>query len=188
LSQISDDSVRAANIVVSLRAMAKKAPPRLANMDIHEAIQEVLRLVQGQLMSGTVAVRGNFGSGSLMVRGDRILLQQVIMNLVLNACEAMSVVVGREKTIELKTRVGEDGILWVSVSDNGPGVTHEVAGTLFESFVTTKGSGMGMGLSICKSIIEAHGGRMEVVTQVGCGACFRFSVPQSITTGKVLHS
>ena len=188
LIQISDDSVRAANIVTSLRAMAKKAPPRLDNMDIHEAIQEVLGLVRGQLVSGMVVARGNFGSGSLNVRGDRILLQQVIMNLVVNACEAMSTVVGREKVIEVETRLAVDNTLWVSVSDTGPGVTDEVTATLFDSFVTTKDSGMGMGLSICKSIIEAHGGRMEASPGIRFGACFRFSVPQPMATGKALDS
>ena len=183
LDQISADSVRAANIVTSLRAMAKKAPLRLDNMDMNEAIREVLGLVQAQLRSGAIAVRGNFGSGSLMVRGDRILLQQVLMNLVVNACEAMSAVVGREKSIEIKTSIDNDNTLWVTVSDTGPGIAAESALALFESFYTTKDSGMGMGLSICKSIIEAHGGCIEADLGVRCGASFRFHVPQ-LTGGR----
>jgi C4-dicarboxylate-specific signal transduction histidine kinase len=182
LNQISDDSVRAANIVTSLRAMAKKAPPRFGNMDIHEAIREVLGLARGQLVNGVVIVRGNFDSGCLRVRGDRILLQQVIMNLVVNACEALSTVVNGEKIIDVETQLAEDNVLWVSVADTGPGITDKVAATLFDSFVTTKDSGMGMGLSICKSIIEAHGGHMEAHSGIRRGACFRFSVPQ-LTAG-----
>ena len=183
LDQISADSVRAANIVTSLRAMAKKAPLRLDNMDMNEAIREVLGLVQAQLRSGGIAVRGNFGSGSLVIRGDRILLQQVLVNLLVNACEAMSAVVGREKIIEIKTGIDDDNTLWVSVSDTGPGIAAESALALFESFYTTKDSGMGMGLSICKSILEAHGGCIEADLGVRCGACFRFHVPQLTGNG-----
>jgi C4-dicarboxylate-specific signal transduction histidine kinase len=183
LDQISADSVRAANIVISLRAVAKKAPLRLGNMDMNEAIREVLGLLQAQLRSGGIAVRGNFGSGNLIVRGDRILLQQVLMNLVVNACEAMSAVVGREKIIEIRTRIDKENTLRVVVSDTGPGIAAESVLALFESFYTTKDSGMGMGLSICKSIIEAHGGCIEADLGVRCGACFRFSVPHLTGNG-----
>ncbi|MGF6724552.1 signal transduction histidine kinase [Paraburkholderia sp. GAS41] len=178
LEQISADSVRAASIVTSLRAMAKKSQPRLDRMDINEAIREVLGLIQGQLRSAGVVVRGNYGLACLIVRGDRILLQQVLMNLVVNACEAMSEIDGRERIIEIKTRVDKDHTLWTTVSDTGPGIASESALALFESFYTTKDSGMGMGLSICKSIVEAHGGDIVADLTVRSGACFRFSVPQ----------
>jgi signal transduction histidine kinase len=152
-------------------------------MDMNEAIREVLGLLQAQLRSGGIAVRGNFGSGNLIVRGDRILLQQVLMNLVVNACEAMSAVVGREKIIEIRTRIDKENTLRVVVSDTGPGIAAESVLALFESFYTTKDSGMGMGLSICKSIIEAHGGCIEADLGVRCGACFRFSVPHLTGNG-----
>ncbi|SIO54268.1 Predicted ATPase [Paraburkholderia phenazinium] len=179
LDQISADSMRAANIVTSLRAMTKRTAPRLDTLDVNEAIREVLGLVRGQLRNGGIVVRGNFDSGSLNVRGDRILLQQVLMNLVVNACEAMSDTGQREKVIEIKTRMDEENTLWVAVSDTGHGIAAESAPALFDSFFTTKDSGMGMGLSICKSIVEAHGGSIEAVSDVLGGACFQFSVPQS---------
>jgi signal transduction histidine kinase len=178
LDQISSDTVRAANIVTSLRAMAKKAPPRLDKLDINEAIREVLGLVRGQLRSGGIVVRGNFDSGSLSISGDRILLQQVLVNLVVNACEAMNGIAGREKLVEIQTRIDGENTLWVAVSDTGPGISAGTASTLFDSFFTTKDTGMGMGLSICKSIVEAHGGSIEADLGVRCGACFQFSIPQ----------
>lgn len=179
LERISADSVRAAGIVTSLRAMARKAPPRFDDLDIREAIREVLRLLQSQLRNGEVVVRGNFDSGSLIVRGDRILLQQVLMNLVVNACEALSIVTGQEKIIEIEVLIDEEKALRIAVSDTGPGITRKSSATLFDSFFTTKEYGMGMGLSICKSIVEAHGGRIGADLNVRRGACFRFSIPQS---------
>jgi C4-dicarboxylate-specific signal transduction histidine kinase len=178
LNQISADSVRAANIVASLRSMAKKAPLRLDAMDMNEAIREVLGLVQAHLRTGDISVRGNFGTGSVIVRGDRILLQQVLMNLVINACEAMSAGSCRCRVLDIRHSVDEDGMFWVEVSDTGPGLGEESALVLFEPFYTTKDSGMGIGLSICKSIVDAHGGRIEANRSVRNGASFRFSVPQ----------
>lgn len=178
LVQISADSMRAANIVTSLRAMAKQTPPRFDKLDMHEAIREVLGLIGGRLRSGGIAVRGNFGTNSLNVRGDRTLLQQVLMNLTINACEAMSGIVGRDKVLEIRTQIDESNTLWVAVSDTGHGIATESSSVLFDSFFTTKDSGMGMGLSICKSIVEAHGGRITAKPALGGGACFQFSVPQ----------
>jgi signal transduction histidine kinase len=184
LNQISADSVRAASIVTSLRAMAKNAPPRFDDLDIHEAIREVLRLLQGQLRSAGVTVRGSFGIGSLIVRGDRILLQQVLMNLVVNACEAFGTFAGKEKAIDIETLIDEEHVLRVAVSDTGPGIAVESSTALFDAFYTTKEYGMGMGLSICKSIVEAHGGSFEADFGVRNGACFRFSIPQSTGNGR----
>jgi C4-dicarboxylate-specific signal transduction histidine kinase len=178
LVQISADSVRAASIVASLRGMAKKSLPTFQCIDIHEAIREVLGLAREQLRNAGVVARGNFDSGSLRVRADRILLQQVVMNLVINACEAMCENEERAKLMELQTWIDESGALWVSVEDTGPGIADEASGALFESFYTTKDSGMGMGLSICKSIVEAHGGHIEADARRQSGACFRFCIPQ----------
>lgn len=178
LGQITMNSQRATDIIESIRAMAKKAPPKIRRVDIHEAIREVLGLLREQITGSGVVVEGNFDSGVLPVLCDRILVQQVLMNLILNAIEAMSAVVVGEKRIEIVTCFDEDGTLWVSITDTGSGISAKVARTLFDSLVTTRPAGIGMGLSVCKSIVEAHGGRIGATSKTGEGARFRFSIPQ----------
>ncbi|MEX3940317.1 AAA family ATPase [Paraburkholderia sp. BR10937] len=184
LEQISTSSQRAANIVESIRAMVRKSPPKIGPMDIHEAIREVVGLLREQIHSGGVRVTGNFAAQPLRIEGDRILLQQVIMNLILNALEAMSKTSGRERQIEIQTSGDAHAALWVSVTDTGPGIAAKVVRHLFDSLATTKDAGMGMGLSICKSIVEAHGGQIEAASLEGKGACFRFSLPQGRGRGR----
>ncbi|MDR0243335.1 MAG: AAA family ATPase [Burkholderia sp.] len=175
LEKISASSVRAKNIIESIRAMVRESPPNMSGMDVHEAILEVFGVLQERISSEGVKVSHTFETDSLMVVGDRILLQQVIMNLMINSLEAMSDIRG-EKAISIRTQTDGD-LVYVTVNDTGRGIADEIADHIFESLATTKGNGMGMGLSICKSIVEAHGGKIEVCSRVPVGTSFRFSVP-----------
>ncbi|MEX3943323.1 AAA family ATPase [Paraburkholderia sp. BR10937] len=183
LDRISIDSRRAADIVESIRTMARKSSPTIRTVDINEAIREVVGLLGDKIAGGGVIVFGNFDDGCLNVRGDRILLQQVIMNLVSNALAALSEVTGRPRQIKIDTSVDSSRVLWVTVSDTGPGISEEMARHIFDALATTKQAGMGLGLSICRSIVEAHGGRIEAVTTQDGGACFRFFIPQEDSNG-----
>jgi len=177
LEMISASSERATNIIGSIRAMVKESRPNKSSMDIHEAILEVFNVLRERIDAEKVMLSSTFATDALIVSGDRILLQQVVMNLLTNALEAMSDMEEREKCIAVQTHIDEHHMVWVSVSDTGRGISDEIAAHIFDSLATTKGYGMGMGLSICKSIVEAHDGKIEVCSAGAAGASFRFSVP-----------
>ncbi|MNN81083.1 Sensor protein FixL [compost metagenome] len=113
----------------------------------------------------------------MSILGDRILLQQVVANLLTNALDAMSGIQDRPKEITIQTRRDAEGMMWTSVRDTGSGISEAIASRIFESLATTKGYGMGMGLSICRSVVEAHGGIIEVSSSGADGTTFRFSIP-----------
>src|SRR5262249_11109614 len=169
---------RAIDVIGRIRALIKKAPPRKDAFDINEAIREVVGLTRGEVVKNNVSVQTQLTEGLPRIQGDKVQLQQVILNLILNALEAMSSV--REGSRELLITTGKDveGVL-VTVRDSGPGVSRESFDRLFEAFYTTKAGGMGMGLSICRSIVEAHGGRISASRDIGQGATFQFSLPLS---------
>jgi len=177
IEKISASGERARQIMESLRAMVRESRPKVLPVDIHEAILEVFSVLEERIAAGNVGISTSFAPDVEIVFGDRVLLQQVIMNLVTNALEAMNDVEVREKSISVQTQIDEHGMVWVSVSDTGPGIAADIAGQLFDSLATTKGYGMGMGLSICKSIVEAHGGEIEVCNDTSTGAVFCFSIP-----------
>ena len=168
---------RAGNIIDRIRDHIKKAPPRKHRFDLNEAINEVIVLAQSAIAENGVSVQTRLTEGPAPVDGDRVQLQQVILNLILNAAEAMRAVDEGMRELSISTEQSRtDGVL-VAVRDSGPGINPEHIERVFQAFYTTKSSGVGMGLSICRSIIEAHGGRLWADANEPRGAVFQFTVP-----------
>jgi len=176
LGRVATDTARAANIIRGLLSLAKKAPPEKHEFDLNESIREVLQLLHREISHHEIDVDERGIAGELAAYGDRVQLQQVVLNLVMNAIDAMSDVPPASRKLRLASAQGGDGRIHVTVADNGPGIDAAVTGNLFDPFVTTKSTGMGMGLSICRSIVDAHGGELTVVANQPHGACFEFTV------------
>jgi signal transduction histidine kinase len=178
LSLIVKEGDRAGEVVKRVRALVKKVPTRKGTVAIDDAILEVIALTRAEAANNSVSVRTQFAEGLPRVQGDRVQLQQVMLNLIVNAIQAMSGIGEgvRELQISIETVPSAGGVR-VGVRDTGPGLSPESLPLLFESFYTTKPDGMGMGLSICRSIIEAHGGRLWAATCEPRGALFQFTIP-----------
>jgi signal transduction histidine kinase len=164
-------------VIHGLRALAKKSGPQLAKFNINDAFQEVLALTRNELQGRGVVLRTDLSTADRPVFGDRIQLQQVLLNLIMNGVDAMSAVTDRPKVLTITSEPGEPSGLLVAVEDTGTGLDPATVDRIFDPFFTTKPDGMGMGLSICRSIIETHGGRLSVSPRVPCGTIFRFTVP-----------
>ncbi len=171
------DSYRAGDIVGRIRDQVSKAPPRKGSVDLNDAISNVIALVRGELSKNCVTVHTQLVEGLPPVRVDRVQLQQVMLNLILNAIEAMVGVNAEVRTLAISTESSPAQGLLVTVGDTGPGIASEDCERIFESFYTTKADGMGIGLSICRSIIEANGGRLWAGPHQPRGAIFRFTLP-----------
>jgi signal transduction histidine kinase len=180
LSLIVKEGNRAGEVVERVRALIKKVPPRKDAVAIDDAILEVIALTRTEAANNSVSVRTQFAEGLPPVRGDRVQLQQVMLNLIVNAIQAMSGIGegARELQISIEVVPSEGGVR-VGVRDTGPGLNPESLLRLFEPFYTTKPEGMGMGLSICRSIIEAHGGRLRAIPCEPQGALFQFTIPDT---------
>jgi C4-dicarboxylate-specific signal transduction histidine kinase len=178
LADIITDSDRAGRIIGRIRDLIKKAPPHQDRLDINEAIREVIVLTHGEAMKTGVSVKTELAEGLSLIQGDRVQLQQVILNLIINAVEAMSGVGVGSRELLIRTCNAEPDGVHVAVRDSGPGLAPTNLERLFEAFFTTKPSGLGMGLSICRSIIEAHGGRLWATANVPQGAIFQFTLTQ----------
>ncbi len=157
---VVDDADRAGDIIDRIRDHIKKAPPRKCRFDLNKAIDEVIALARKRNHQNGVSVQTRLAEGLLPVQGDRVQLQQVVLNLILNAVEAMSTVEAGPRELLISTEQTQTGGVLVSVRDSGPGIDPDHLDRVFEAFYTTKSSGVGMGLSICRSIIDAHGGRL----------------------------
>jgi signal transduction histidine kinase len=160
-----------------LRSLAKKSGPQLTTLDIDDTIREVLSLAHGEVQRHDVTLHTDLAVGDQRVVGDRVQLQQVLLNLILNGIDAMKGVTDRPRELGVSSALaGPDGVV-ISIDDSGPGLDPTVAQHIFEPFVTTKPEGLGMGLSICRSVIDAHGGRLWVSPGVPHGTRFHFTVP-----------
>ena len=177
LACIVDDADRAGDIIDRIRDHIKKAPPRKGRFDLNKAIDEVIALAGSAITTAGVSVQTRLTEGLAPVQGDRVQLQQVVLNLILNAVEAMSTVEARPRELLISTEQTQTGGTLVSVRDSGPGIDPLHVDRVFEAFYTTKSSGVGMGLSICRSIIDAHGGRLWADMNASRGAVFRFTLP-----------
>jgi PAS domain S-box-containing protein len=177
LACVVADTDRAGEIVDRIRDHIRKAPPRKSRFDLNAAIDEVIVLGQSAITKNAVLVQTRLAEGLFPVQGDRVQLQQVILNLVLNAVEALSAVEEGPREVLISTeRTQGNGVL-VAVRDSGPGIDPEHVERVFEAFYTTKPSGLGMGLSICRTIIGAHGGRLWADANEPRGAVFQFTLP-----------
>jgi len=174
---VVSDVDRAGNVIGGIRKLIAKTPaPRDDCFDINEAIREMIVLTRGEALKNGVTVQMQL-EGLPLIQGDRVQLQQVVLNLILNAVEALSSVDGARRELSITTkRRGADEVL-VAVRDSGPGIDPEHLERVFDSFYTTKPSGIGLGLSICRSIIEAHGGRLWATRCEPRGALFQFTIP-----------
>jgi PAS domain S-box-containing protein len=174
---------RAGEIIQRVRALAKKTPPQRTVMGINEAIEEVIDLVGAELARHQVLLLKELMSDLPTVFGDRVQLQQVILNLIANGIEAMEPVTDRPRELSIGSRATEDGRVLISVSDCGTGIGPESVDHLFEAFFTTKQEGMGLGLSISRTIVEGHGGRLSAIANKPYGATFQFTLPVAMAVG-----
>jgi PAS domain S-box-containing protein len=174
---VINDGIRASEVVRRVRALAHKADIEKVPLDVNDIVGEVIALVQRELASHLVSLRTELAPDLPNILGDRVQLQQVIINLVMNGIEAMQPVTDRPRQLVIRSRREEMHQVLLSVTDCGVGISAENANRLFNAFFTTKSSGLGMGLSICRSIVEAHGGRLSASGDEGRGATFQFVLP-----------
>jgi C4-dicarboxylate-specific signal transduction histidine kinase len=177
LDRIVTEAYRASDVIYRIRGLLKETPPKRERAEINGAIRDVLELTRGEATKSGVSVRTQFAEPSPVVQADRVQLQQVILNLIINAVEAMSGMREGARELLICTEEAESNGTLVAVGDSGPGLDPKSADRLFEAFYTTKVQGMGIGLAICRSIIEAHGGRLWARANVPCGAIFQFELP-----------
>src|SRR6267142_4743937 len=177
LDLIVNEGNRASEVIRRVRALANKTDIEKVPLDVNDVVREAIALVQHELTSHRVSLRMELAPALPMILGDRVQLQQVIINLVMNGVEAMQSVTDRPRELAIGSHQNETRQVLVTVTDSGVGTSAEHADRLFNAFFTTKSSGMGMGLSICRSIIEAHGGRLWATANVPHGATFQFTLP-----------
>ena len=171
------DGWRATEIIGRIRNLIKKEPLRKDALEINEAIVELIALTRGEVMKNNVSVRMQLAEGLPLIQGDRVQLQQVILNLIINAIEAMSGVSEGSRALLIRSGKDASDRVLVAVQDSGPGLNPGSFELLFDSFYTTKPGGMGMGLSICRSIVEAHGGRIWATPNAGPGITVQVTLP-----------
>jgi C4-dicarboxylate-specific signal transduction histidine kinase len=171
------DGKRAGEVIARIRALTKRAETPKARLDLNETIREVLLLVGDEARKNGVAVHTQFADGLSPVFADRVQMQQVLLNLLINAIEAMNGLSGRARELAIRTRNLEGGRVQVTVEDSGTGLDAGAISRIFEPFYTTKSSGMGMGLSISRSIVQSHGGRLWATANEGPGTSFHFELP-----------
>lgn len=183
LERMVKDGIRTADVVERIREIVRKAPPRRGTFDINDIVREVVEFTRGEASKSSVAVRTDLGDDLPLIQGDRVQLQQVILNLAVNAIDAMSDVGRAARKLQISTSTADGNAVLVAVRDSGPGLAPEVLAHLFEPFITTKAGGLGLGLSICREIVEAHGGRLWAATDLPRGALFQFTLPAGAEIG-----
>jgi PAS domain S-box-containing protein len=174
---VINDGCRASDVIRRVRALAKKSDMETARLDLNQVVKEAVTLVERELTKHGVSLRTELAAALPEIIGDRVQLQQVIINLLMNGIEATEPVTDRPRELLIQSGTDDTSQLILSVTDNGKGISAENANRLFNAFFTTKSSGLGMGLSICRSIVEAHGGRMSASSNEGPGATFQIVLP-----------
>jgi PAS domain S-box-containing protein len=177
VTDIAASATRASEVISRIRSLLRKTTPEKTPLDVKEVIDETLQLVRGELDTRNVVVQTELPVNPPLVLGDRIQLQQVVLNLIMNGIEAMDRVADRPRILKIKAATEKPGNLNVEVHDNGIGLDVENPERVFDTFFTTKAHGMGMGLSISRTIIEAHGGRLLPLPSNGQGTVFQFTLP-----------
>jgi C4-dicarboxylate-specific signal transduction histidine kinase len=182
LGRIVKDARRAGAVIGRIRELIKKAPPRKGWVDMNEAIREVVEIARGEAAKNGASVETALAEDLPLIEGDRVQLQQVVLNLMVNAVQAMASVAEGPRELLITTAQAEPNGVLVAVKDSGPGLTPVGLEHLFDPFYTTKPGGLGVGLSICRSIVEAHGGRLWVSPNLPRGAIFHFTVATQTTS------
>jgi C4-dicarboxylate-specific signal transduction histidine kinase len=177
LDDIASDDVRAVEIIRRMRALLVKGQVDVQPLDLNELVGDVLRLVASDAILRRVRVHRRVEPDLPGITGDRVQLQQVILNLVVNGLEAMSAMPAARRHLTIETDLLDEGLVALTVRDHGPGIAPELLGKIYEPFFSTKPDGLGMGLSICRSIAEAHGGRLRAANHPSAGAVFEFALP-----------
>jgi PAS domain S-box-containing protein len=179
LTGIVDDGIRAAEVINRIRALMKKAPPRKDRFEVNGVILEIIELTRGEAVKSGISVLTEYADPLPVVEADRVQVQQVLLNLIVNALEAMGANEGPKELLIRTGKIEPRGVL-VAVQDSGPGLEAAMLERVFEPFYTTKPTGLGLGLSICRSIIEAHGGRLWASSNEQRGATFQFTLPGDV--------
>jgi PAS domain S-box-containing protein len=177
LESVISDGMRASEVIERVRALSKKADLKMLPLNINDVINDVIRLLRREVLDHLVSLRIELASTLPGVMGDRVQLQQVIINLVMNGIEAMAGIADRPRELVIRSRRHETEQVLIEVQDAGGGIDPGNVDRLFNAFFTTKPNGMGMGLSVCRSIIQSHGGRIWASRNVGAGAAFHFTLP-----------
>jgi C4-dicarboxylate-specific signal transduction histidine kinase len=177
LTRVVKDGNRVSEVIAGIRAMVKKSPARNHRLRVNEAIIEVVALTHGEMLKNGISVQTQLAEGLPLIEGDRVQLQQVMLNLIINAIEEMSGTTEGPRDLLISTGRADSNDVIVSVRDSGPGLAPGALERLFDAFYTTKSNGLGLGLSICRSIIEAHGGRLWATANEPRGASFEFTLP-----------
>ena len=179
LERVIADAVRASEVIKRVRALTTNATPERLKVNINAVLKEVLAITRGERQARQVSLQLELNEDIPAVIGDKVQLQQVVLNLVMNAIEAMAAVTGRRRVLTIKSQCSEDSGALVTIQDCGPGLDPAHTERIFQPFFTTKPGGMGMGLSISNSIMEAHGGRLWGSPALPCGSAFHFSLPRT---------
>jgi signal transduction histidine kinase len=183
LKRIANDGERGGSIIESIRAMLKKGVRERSEINLNELLRDVTRLTQGQFQRHGVSIRSELADDVPTVVADPVQLQQVFLNLFMNAAEAVASISDRERLVCVRSEKHHGGGALIAVEDSGPGIEPDDARRIFEAFFTTKAEGMGMGLSICRSIVESHGGRITVAKAVPHGTVFQVTLPGNTLMG-----
>ena len=176
VGRVVRDGKRAGEVIAQIRALCRKSGIKRQRLDMNEAIEEVLALAEGEVRTKRIVLRTDLATRLPPVLGDRVQLQQVMLNLIMNGIDAMSSVQDRPRELVIRTQEGEDDEVVVTVQDSGTGLDPKIMEQMFDAFYTTKSEGMGMGLSISRSIVQDHGGRLWATTNEGPGAIFQFTL------------
>lgn len=177
IERIARDGNRASDVIARIRALLRKGKPVARRLDLNDTIREVVALTQSEVDRRGASLRTELAANLPAVTGDRVQLQQVVLNLIVNALDAMNTVADEQRVVLIRTQMEEPNIIHAAVVDSGVGIKPEQAARLFDSFYTTKSEGLGMGLSISRSIVEAHGGRLWATANEGPGATFHWTLP-----------
>jgi two-component system sensor kinase FixL len=183
LKDIAEADKRAGVLIHHLRLLMKNSDEEFAQIDLNQLVQEVLDLVEGEFLARKVQLRTSFFHGLPHVHGDSVQLQQLVLNLVLNACEAMNNCDGPDKVLSITTHHDADGTVQILVTDTGPGIPQDLLTRVFDPFYTTKANGLGLGLSICRKIAASHGAFLSAQSRRGEGASFRLALPAYVDRG-----
>jgi two-component system, LuxR family, sensor kinase FixL len=190
LRGVVQDGERGSEVIRGLRALLKKGEARFESLDVNELVRDGLRLVNGELRLAGVALATTLASDLPPIKGNRVQLQQVLLNLIINGCEAMAAVAPKNRRLLVSTELNEDAAVLIGVTDGGPGIPPQHLESVFDAFFSTKTNGLGVGLSVSRSIIASHGGHLWAASHPGSGARFCFTVPsvlprfQATRTGK----